>query len=307
MNIRATDFGMEDPSFILNSLDDMSSYSFGSSFGEPFHHSFSNPISDLKRPIETYQTSFDKPTKVAKTNSWDSIINNNLSNTQATFPNIVTFSNSNYSTHVKQETVPAHVLTAREEPKKMSNTPRFPCNQDHIIAERKRREKLSQKFIALSALVPGLKKMDKASVLGDAIKHLKQLKEQVKELEEQTKKKTMESVVYVKKHELYGDHDGASSDKNFSGESQDETLPEIEARACDGKVLIRIHCEKKRGIVEKTISEIEKLNLSVLNSSVLTFGTSILDITVIAQMDTGFTMSIIDLVKHLREVVKLFK
>lgn len=31
--------------------------------------------------------------------------------------------------------------------------------QDHIIAERKRREKLSQRFIALSAIVPGLKKV----------------------------------------------------------------------------------------------------------------------------------------------------
>lgn len=32
---------------------------------------------------------------------------------------------------------------------------------DHIVAERKRREKLSQRFIALSALVPGLKKVPK--------------------------------------------------------------------------------------------------------------------------------------------------
>lgn len=31
--------------------------------------------------------------------------------------------------------------------------------QDHIVAERKRREKLSQRFIALSAIVPGLKKV----------------------------------------------------------------------------------------------------------------------------------------------------
>lgn len=31
--------------------------------------------------------------------------------------------------------------------------------QDHVIAERKRREKLTQRFIALSALVPGLKKV----------------------------------------------------------------------------------------------------------------------------------------------------
>lgn len=31
--------------------------------------------------------------------------------------------------------------------------------QDHVIAERKRREKLSQRFIALSAMLPGLKKV----------------------------------------------------------------------------------------------------------------------------------------------------
>lgn len=39
----------------------------------------------------------------------------------------------------------------------MSRTPLHA--QDHVIAERKRREKLSQRFIALSAVVPGLKKV----------------------------------------------------------------------------------------------------------------------------------------------------
>lgn len=34
-----------------------------------------------------------------------------------------------------------------------------PTSQDHLIAERKRREKLSQKFIALSAIIPDLKKV----------------------------------------------------------------------------------------------------------------------------------------------------
>ena len=36
--------------------------------------------------------------------------------------------------------------------------------QDHIMAERKRREKLSQRFIALSAIVPGLKKVPHISL-----------------------------------------------------------------------------------------------------------------------------------------------
>jgi len=43
---------------------------------------------------------------------------------------------------------------------KPSHGKRSPAHaQDHIMAERKRREKLSQSFIALAALVPGLKKV----------------------------------------------------------------------------------------------------------------------------------------------------
>jgi len=44
---------------------------------------------------------------------------------------------------------------------KPSHGKRSPAHaQDHIMAERKRREKLSQSFIALAALVPGLKKVN---------------------------------------------------------------------------------------------------------------------------------------------------
>ncbi|KAG6646903.1 hypothetical protein I3843_07G040100 [Carya illinoinensis] len=171
--------------------------------------------------------------------------------------------------------------------------------QDHIMAERKRRETLSQRFIALSAIVPGLKKMDKASVLGDSIKYVKELQERVILLEEQTKKRTVESVVFVKKSQLSADDETSSCDENFEGRS-DEALPEIEARISDKDVLIRIHCEKNRGVVVKILGEIEKLHLSVVNSSVLPFGNSTLDITVIAQMDNAFDLTAKDLVKTLR-------
>lgn len=47
-----------------------------------------------------------------------------------------------------------------QEPRRVSSVTRDPSHaQDHVIAERKRREKLNQRFIALSALVPGLKKV----------------------------------------------------------------------------------------------------------------------------------------------------
>lgn len=47
-----------------------------------------------------------------------------------------------------------------QEPRRVSSVIRDPSHaKDHVIAERKRREKLNQRFIALSALVPGLKKV----------------------------------------------------------------------------------------------------------------------------------------------------
>ncbi|XP_019054875.1 PREDICTED: transcription factor bHLH25-like isoform X2 [Nelumbo nucifera] len=110
--------------------------------------------------------------------------------------------------------------------------------------------------------------MDKASVLGDAIKYLKQLQERVKILEEQTVKKRVESVVLVKRSHISADDDNSSDENNLDGGRSDDeaALPEIEARVSDKDVLIRVHCEKQKGVVAKALAEIEKLHLTVVNT-----------------------------------------
>lgn len=125
--------------------------------------------------------------------------------------------------------------------------------------------------------------MDKASVLGDSIKYVKQLQERVKVLEEQTKKRTVESVVFVKKSQLSTDEESSTCNEIFD-KCSDKALPEIEAKVSDKDVLIRIHCEKQKGFLVKILSEIERLHLSIVNSSALPFGNSTLDITIIAQV-----------------------
>ncbi|XP_058772873.1 transcription factor bHLH18-like [Vicia villosa] len=182
--------------------------------------------------------------------------------------------------------------------------------QDHIIAERKRREKLSQQFIALSALIPDLKKMDKASVLGDAIKYMKQLQEQVKILEQKNQRNNIESVVYVEKTKsCSSDEDVSVSDTSSNTgnggncchpSKMNRSLPEVEARVSEKNVLIRIHCEKEKGVLMKIIQVIENLNLSVISNSTLLFGTMKLDITIIAQMDDEFSLSVQELVRAIR-------
>jgi hypothetical protein len=135
--------------------------------------------------------------------------------------------------------------------------------------------------------------MDKASILGDAIKYVKELKEQVKVLEEQSKRKSVESVVVVKKlSQLSVDEDVSDTSSNSCDENSDETsktylssLPEVEARLSGKNVLIRILCEKKdKGVMVNVYREIEKLHLSVINASSFSFGSSVLAITIIAQV-----------------------
>ncbi|XP_010548842.1 PREDICTED: transcription factor bHLH25-like [Tarenaya hassleriana] len=174
--------------------------------------------------------------------------------------------------------------------------------KDHIIAERRRREKLSQRFIALSTLVPGLKKTDKASVLGESIKYLKHLQEKVRFLEGQAIQKTMESVVYVSKSRL----SATAGSEDYEAVAVEEPLPEIEARFSGRNVMIRIHCERRKGVVETTSAEIERIQLTVINSSVMTFGSNFLHLIIIAEMGMDFSMTAKDVAKSIKSSLEFF-
>ncbi|MED6193514.1 hypothetical protein PIB30_020316 [Stylosanthes scabra] len=163
-----------------------------------------------------------------------------------------------------------------------------------------RREKISQQVIALSALIPGLKKLDKASVLTDAIKYVKELKEKVKVLEEENNKK---KVVFVKTDEDASSDNTSSQNSCDDGNSERSTtlqLPEVEARVSEKSVLIQIHCDRNKGMLLNIIGEIHKLHLSVTNIASFIFGSSFLHVTIVAQMEDEFSMNVKELKRRLR-------
>ncbi|XP_068658609.1 transcription factor BHLH42-like isoform X1 [Aristolochia californica] len=63
------------------------------------------------------------------------------------------------------------------------STPQDELSANHVLAERRRREKLNERFIILRTLVPFVTKMDKASILGDTIEYVKQLRKKIQDLE----------------------------------------------------------------------------------------------------------------------------
>lgn len=181
---------MDDFSFLnqwMNSIDELSAIPMAATLAENIQHSFSQPNSNLKTSRESsHMDGLSRPAKQLKTNSWDSCISDPVSTPQAiSSPTILSFANSNYTDQngmvkPKEEAASSRISTALptntlkpqgsfenknnvfkacQEGKKVSTSTRSSQTQDHIIAERKRREKLSQRFIALSAIVPGLKKV----------------------------------------------------------------------------------------------------------------------------------------------------
>lgn len=263
----------------------------------------------------------ERPKKQLRTRSWSSCTTAAADQNSASAPRILSFGKPDSPvchSGFHGGAVKKKVEEAAEGSVSNGSRRSFPAkrtsahNHEHIMAERKRRENLSQRFIELSAIVPGLKKMDKASVLSDAIKYLKQLQDKVKNLEDQLAKRSNESAVLVRKTQLYVDDDDDASSRD--GDSKDDRRrrsgflpPKIEARVCDKSILIKIHCENRKGVLVQALSEIEKLHLSVVNTSVIPFPGNSLDITVASQIEEAFSMSARDLVKGLNSAFKQFK
>lgn len=84
------------------------------------------------------------------------------------------------------------LLVEKKTPKKRGRKPgatrETPLN--HVEAERQRREKLNHRFYALRSVVPHVTKMDKASLLSDAVSYINELKSKVAELETQLTRKS---------------------------------------------------------------------------------------------------------------------
>ncbi|KAJ3685410.1 hypothetical protein LUZ61_014574 [Rhynchospora tenuis] len=153
-------------------------------------------------------------------------------------------------------------------------------SQDHVIAERKRREKINQRLAELSSIIPCMKKTDKVSILIDAVNYVKELQERVKTLDARNTN-LIDSAVLVKNSYL----SSGDTDHGCSSSTNSERLPVIEAQLSEDIILISIHCETFKGLLVKLLSVLENHNLTITHTSLMPFSASTSFITLTAQIE----------------------
>jgi transcription factor MYC2 len=150
----------------------------------------------------------------------------------------------------------------RKRGRKPANGREEPLN--HVEAERQRREKLNQRFYALRAVVPNVSKMDKASLLGDAISYINELRGKMTALE--SDKETLHSQIEALKKERDARPAAPSSGMHDSGTRCHAV--EIEAKILGLEAMIRVQCHKRNHPAAKLMTALRELDLDVYHASV---------------------------------------
>ncbi|KAL5223878.1 hypothetical protein ABZP36_010517 [Zizania latifolia] len=167
--------------------------------------------------------------------------------------------------------------------------------QEHVIAERKRREKMHQQFATLASIVPDITKTDKVSVLGSTIEYVHNLKEKVKVLQDsQSFRSTAESLTL----------DAGSGDDDDDGEAARSLGIKIEANVRGETLLLRVVCPENKGVLIKVLTELEKHGMSTMNTNLVPFAGSSLNITVTAEIDNASFCNTVELVKNLKSALR---
>nr|BBD13917.1 bHLH transcription factor 2 [Glycyrrhiza uralensis] len=184
---------------------------------------------------------------------------------------------SDLEASVVKEADSSRVVEPEKRPRKRGRKPangrEEPLN--HVEAERQRREKLNQRFYALRAVVPNVSKMDKASLLGDAISYINELKTKLQRLE--TDNDDLEKQLDTVKKELQKTTENSPpppppppppAAPTKSSNNQALIDLDIDVKIIGWDAMIRIQCSKKNHPAARLMAALMELDLDVHHASV---------------------------------------
>ncbi|CAN6240157.1 unnamed protein product [Urochloa humidicola] len=187
-------------------------------------------------------------------------------------------------------------------PAAASRSSAAPYVRDQTIAERKRREKINQLLIELSTIIPGLRKTDKATILGDAVRYVKELQEKLRALEADGSNGGRRSlVVLAKKPRVATPDDEDAVLPAYDSAANDNA--EIDAEISGDNVMVRIRCKDAKGVIVRLLTEVEGLHLSIVDTNVMPFVACTLVINIMAKVEEGFNSNPEDIVGRLKSAL----
>ncbi|XAR62927.1 hypothetical protein NMG60_11022674 [Bertholletia excelsa] len=151
--------------------------------------------------------------------------------------------------------------TPKKRGRKPSQGRETPLN--HVEAERQRREKLNHRFYALRAVVPNVSRMDKASLLSDAVSYINELKAKVEDLESQVQRESKKV-----KTELADITDNQSTTTSVDQTRPNVNLPlELEVNVIGSDAMIRVQSENTNYPAARLMDALRELELTVHHAS----------------------------------------
>ncbi|KAE8655621.1 hypothetical protein F3Y22_tig00117021pilonHSYRG00038 [Hibiscus syriacus] len=166
----------------------------------------------------------------------------------------------------------------------------------NLVAERKRRKKLNERLYALRSLVPKISKLDRASILGDAIEFVKELQNQEKELQDELEehsdnnngaKKTGNNGIHNKfQSDIFLQNDQIPLYSNPEHDKGPHSFPDVDlcthktqqmevqvevAQINGNQFFVKVFSEHKPGGFVRLMEALDSLGLEVTNANVNSF------------------------------------
>ncbi|XP_059637501.1 transcription factor bHLH35-like [Cornus florida] len=164
----------------------------------------------------------------------------------------------------------------------------------NIVSERNRRKKLNERLFALRAVVPNISKMDKASIIKDAIDYIQELHDQERRIQSEISELESGNV----KNNLVFDFDREMPaltrlkkkrvDHNYdSGSTRISPIEVLELRVSymgEKTVVVSLTCSKRTDTMVKLCQVFESLKLRIITANITAFSGRLLK-TVFVEAD----------------------